>query len=240
MMDLFIGFLLASIVSGFAYYRKSLSRSGAVAAVIIGTIIYATGGVLLMAVLLTFFVSSNVVGRLFNIKNEPANRSASQVLANGFVATILSVLFYATNNEIYFMLYVISIAIATADTWSSELGVLSKSKPVSLVTLKPVEYGVSGAVTKIGLLASILGAVLISGFKMFNFYVILFGVLGSLLDSFLGHFQVRYVNETTGQINEDHYRLPTDRYLSGFRFLTNDSVNFLSNGVTVLLAYLIL
>lgn len=240
MMDILIGLVLASIISGFAYYRQSLNRSGAIAALIVGTIIYASGGVLMMAVLLTFFVSSNLIGRVFTIPKEPANRTATQVLANGLVATILAVLFYLTGEDRYFMLFLISIAVATADTWSSELGVLSPSKPVSLVTLKPVDVGVSGAVTKVGLLASLGGAILISSFLMFNLYVIVFGVLGSVLDSVLGHFQVRFVDESTGQIREDHHRHPSDRYHSGIRFLTNDSVNFFSNAVTVLLATLIL
>lgn len=240
MTHILIGLLLAVIISGVAYTRQSLSQSGAIAAVIVGTIIYASGGVLMMSVLLTFFISSNLMGRFFKIKKEPAKRNATQVLANGFVATLLAVIFYTTQDELFFLLFVISIAVATADTWSSELGVLSTTPPISLVTFQPTKYGVSGAVTRVGMVASLLGAVLISSFVMFNLWVIIFGFLGSVLDSYLGHFQVRYVDESTGEINEDQEKKSTDKYYSGIRYMTNDGVNFISNALTVIAAYLIL
>ena len=240
MSDVVIGFVLAALIAAVAYVRQSLSRSGAITAVIIGTIIYASGGVFMMSVLLTFFVSSNVIGRLFKINKQPAKRSAKQVLANGLVATLLAVMFTMTQDESFLLLFVISIAVATADTWSSELGVLSKTSPVSIVTFKATKYGVSGSVTKVGLLASFLGAILISSFVMFNLWVVLFGFLGSLLDSFLGHFQVRYLEPLTRDIVEDHEKSSTVLYHSGIRYLTNDGVNFISNVVTVLIAYLIL
>ena len=240
MTNVVIGFVLAALIAAVAYARQSLSRSGAITAIIIGTIIYASGGVFMMSVLLTFFVSSNVIGRLFKIKKEPAKRTAKQVVANGLVATLMATIFYITQDELFLLLFVISIAVATADTWSSELGVLSKTPPVSLVTFKPTKYGVSGSVTWIGLFASFVGAVLISSFVMFNIWVMIFGFLGSILDSLLGHFQVRYLDSTSGEVIEDQEKNSSDKYHSGIRYLTNDGVNFISNAVTVLVAYLIL
>jgi uncharacterized protein (TIGR00297 family) len=240
MTNVVIGFTLAFIISGVAYARQRLRRSGAIAAVIIGTIIYASGGWLMMSMLLTFFITSNVIGRLFHIPKEPAQRNAKQVLANGLIATLLAVLYYATNDTQYLLLFGVSVAASTADTWSSELGVLSKTSPVSLVTLKPTTYGVSGSVTLIGLFASLVGAILISSFLRFHVAVIVFGFMGSIFDSLLGHFQVRYADPVTGDIVEDQDKKSTDHYHSGFRYLTNDMVNFVSNGVTVITAYLIL
>ena len=240
MTNVVIGFVLAALIAAVAYARQSLSRSGAITAIIIGTIIYASGGVFMMSVLLTFFVSSNVIGRLFKIKKEPAKRTAKQVVANGLVATLMATIFYITQDELFLLLFVISIGLATADTWSSELGVLSKTPPVSLVTFKPTKYGVSGSVTWIGLFASFVGTVLISSFVMFNIWVMIFGFLGSILDSLLGHFQVRYLDSTSGEVIEDQEKNSSDKYHSGIRYLTNDGVNFISNAVTVLVAYLIL
>jgi len=238
-IDVITGLFIAGVISGIAYFRQSLSLSGALAAVVVGTIVYASGGPYMMEVLLLFFVSSNVVGRVAKIHKEPANRSALQVIANGLVATGLAVAFWLTQDQRYVLLFIISMAVATADTWSSELGVLSKTPPVSLLTLKPTAYGVSGSVTRVGLFASFIGAVVISAFAGFQPLVIVMGFLGSVLDSFLGYFQVRFIDETTGEIKEDSVRQPSDKYVSGIRFLTNDAVNFLSNLLVVTVAYFI-
>jgi uncharacterized protein (TIGR00297 family) len=238
-IDILTGLFIAGIISSIAYFRHSLSLSGAIAAVMVGTIVYASGGPTMMEVLLLFFISSNVIGRVANIKKEPANRNARQVLANGLIATILAILYYFTQEDRYVLLFIISMAVATADTWSSELGILSKKPPVSLITWKQTAYGVSGSVTTIGLLASLAGAVLISAFASFQPIVIIMGFLGSIVDSLLGHFQVRYVDGTTGDVKEDPALQQGDTYLSGIRFLTNDAVNFLSHVVIIIAAYFV-
>ena len=48
-------------------------------------------------------------------------------------------------------------AAANADTWSSELGILSKSPPFLITTFKAVPPGTNGAVSILGLLAAIGG-----------------------------------------------------------------------------------
>ena len=103
----------------------------------------------------------------------------------------------------------VAIAASTADTWASEIGSLSKGKTYSIVTFKAMEKGLSGAVSMLGVVASFLGASIISltfsalyflseGFSLdvlieFSVVITIAGFFGSILDSYLGVFlQAKY------------------------------------------------
>jgi len=79
---------MSSVVSFYAYHKKSLDRSGTVAAIVLGTTIFVCGGWYFLAVLLTFFISSSLLSRLHKGK-EDSLRTYKQVLANGL--TLLGV-----------------------------------------------------------------------------------------------------------------------------------------------------
>jgi uncharacterized membrane protein len=90
------------------------------------------------------------------------------------------------------------------------------------LNFQPVPHGTDGGVTWIGLLASIAGALSISLFVGGSLIVLIAGVVGSLLDSFFGVFQVKpkTLHEATKE-------------LQGIPWLTNDMVNFLSQVVVI-------
>ncbi len=56
------------------------------------------------------------------------------------------------------LLTILLYAVSTADTWSSEVGMLYRRRPRLVLGLKEVETGTSGAVTPLGSAASILGS----------------------------------------------------------------------------------
>ncbi|MGZ4122927.1 MAG: DUF92 domain-containing protein, partial [Tumebacillaceae bacterium] len=58
MMDWWIGLLGSVLIAGLAYWKRSLSLSGAVAAVVVGTLLYGLGSVAWFGTLILFFVSS--------------------------------------------------------------------------------------------------------------------------------------------------------------------------------------
>ena len=63
-MQFVVGFLLALSISAAARLLRSLSNGGASAATVLGTIVYGFGGWPAALVLIVFFVSSSLFGRL--------------------------------------------------------------------------------------------------------------------------------------------------------------------------------
>jgi uncharacterized protein (TIGR00297 family) len=215
-MNGLIGVALSGTIALVAYHAKRLTALGAVFTVLVGTTIFVTGGWLFTGMMVTFFVTSTIVSRSPGQKKP--TRGARQVLANGLVATVMSVLYFMTRDSVFVLLYAASVAIATADTWASELGVHSKSRPRHIILRHEVAYGTDGAVTTTGFLASLLGASLISVFVGGSWIVIAAGFTGSVVDSLLGTMQ-----------RQDGGNPATPSR----RWLTNDGVNLLSQVLVI-------
>jgi uncharacterized membrane protein len=102
-------------------------------------------------------------------------------------------------------------------------------KTVHVLTLKPLEKGISGGVSLAGFMGAITGACVIACFDMHQFGFILFwGIMGSVLDSVLGMlFQAKYLHK--GKLRDQK----SGELVKGFSFVTNDFVNFSRNAVIV-------
>lgn len=238
-LSLLIGFGISIIVSWIAYQKQSLSRSGFYTSIFVGTVIYFCGGLYFMVVLFAFFVSSSLFSMMYKGEKRHSNRTYKQVLANGLIGVVLSVFYVVSNDELFKLLYTISFAVSTADTWASEIGKLSKYKPRNIVTWKQTDYGLSGSVTVLGSIASFGGSVFISLFLLLNYHVILWGFLGSIVDSFLGTLQVKYKLVHGGIVESVEDQQDIEQVL-GISWLSNNLVNFMSNVIIVFIAYLVL
>jgi uncharacterized protein (TIGR00297 family) len=229
-----------------------------VGVVVIGTIIFAWGGWLYALPLVFFFVSSSLLSLITSARKLSAlkrigktgPRDIRQVLANGAVAAAVVVI---TSKEDYFgfLLYLLAVSAPAADTWATEIGTLSRRRPVSIVRFKKLEPGQSGGVTLIGLAAAFLGAFLTaaSGLGLWYFIyengyifvelisITIFGVISSIIDSILGDsFQGQYRCVKCGLITEEHDHCGHKTMLvRGFRIINNDVVNFASILLTSLL-----
>ena len=64
-MQFIIGTLLAIIIAYLAFRARSLNQSGAYAAFLVGTIIFGLGGWEWAVLLLTFFITSSALSRMF-------------------------------------------------------------------------------------------------------------------------------------------------------------------------------
>jgi len=164
---------LSTLVVLVAYWAKALSRSGAVAAWWVGTLVFGCGGFVWMGVLLAFFVSSSALSRLWAARKadvvaafaKGGRRDWGQVLANGGIAAALAVAVCVLGkaNALYPLLafaYYGSLAAATADTWATEVGVLDPS-PRRITDGTVVAPGTSGGVSTSGIAASLAGGAFI-------------------------------------------------------------------------------
>jgi len=261
-MQLFVGFVLATIIAVASYRVRSLSRSGTYAATIIGTLIFGLGGWQWAILLLTFFISSSLLTRSFyNQKNslnekysKGVRRDAGQVLGNGGLAAFCAVLHILFPSETWpWLAFAAALAAVNADTWATELGVLNPAPPRLITDLrKVVEKGTSGGVSVSGILASLAGAGLIGslavvfgpGDRFWSTCLIisLSGLAGSLFDSLLGATkQAIYYCSTCCKETEQHpihTCNTTTMQIHGWKWLNNDWVNFFCGAFGVIVAIL--
>jgi len=248
MDQLLLGFFLALAISLLAYFAGSLSRSGAAAAALLGTLVFGLGGLAWAVLLVAFFVSSSALSRLFGrrkaglsaIFSKGGQRDAGQVLANGGVAGLFVLLHALFPLESWpWAAFAGSLAAVNADTWATELGVLSRTPPRLITTGQAVQRGTSGAISGAGTLAAFGGALLIgalaallgTGGPGLAAGVALAGLAGSLVDSALGAAcQAIYTCPTCQAETERHpyHTCGTVTELRrGWRWMNNDLVNVL-------------
>ncbi len=267
-MQLLIGFFLGALIGFLAWRARALSRSGAWAAALVGGLIFGLGGFPWAIVLLAFFISSSGLSRLFSRRKKAldekfskgSQRDWGQVLANGGLGALLALASALLPGKLrawdayIWVAYAGAMAAANADTWATELGVLSRTPPRLITTGLPVERGTSGAISLPGTLAAVAGAALVAaiaavlapqalkfvdfwnfGFapwhRLFPFFlfVLLGGMVGALFDSLLGAtVQAIYYCPACQKETERHPRhlCGTETVpLRGWRWLNNDLVN---------------
>lgn len=245
------GLALSALIAGLAKYRRSLTLSGALAALGVGTAIYAGGGPLLYGPLLFFFFSSSALGKVaanrktqLKLHYEKGDeRDAWQVLANGGVAAACALAAVLCESQSTWHLAGLgALATATADTWATELGPLSRSQPISLRSGRRVAAGQSGAVSALGLLSTAAAGVMIGLVALLAspaplappkllLATLTAGVAGSLVDSLLGaSLQAQYHCadcEATCEGRQHHCGATATR-TSGVQGINNDVVNLMA------------
>ena len=157
---------------------------------------------------------------------------------------MLSIIYFLNNDPVYIYLFASSVAAAMSDTWGTEFGKLSKHKPISITSLKSIDHGISGGITRIGTLGSLLGSSIIGFSTWFMipapthiiYGIILSGFLSSLFDSILGDiFQGKYKNQS-GEIIE--VKEKDSVLIKGYSWINNDLVNLLNTTFSPLILYI--
>ncbi len=261
-MQLGLGLLLGGALSWGAWRLGALTPDGARAAALLGALVFGLGGLRWAVLLLAFFGTSSALSRAFAARKRPlgekfakgSRRDAAQVLSNGGVAGLC-----AAASVLWPQAWWLwsagagALAAVNADTWATELGVLSRAAPVLITSGKPVEKGTSGGITPLGTLATLGGAALLGALAALlapggaawqpGLAVTLGGVAGSLLDSLLGAAaQAVYYCPACGTETEHHPRHTcgaSTRRLRGLPWLNNDAVNLLASLAGALAAALL-
>ncbi len=230
--------IYAAAVAAICFLLRALSWDGAIAAAVVGGVIWEAGEWPWAAPLLAFFVTSSVLSRLRRRPEdrpdlEAVPRRAIQVLANGGPAAACAGLYLYSQDEALKGALIASLAAANADTWATEIGSRLGLKPVRILSLSPAVPGESGVVTIAGLFAAFIGSAVVAatapllGLTKWIGAISVIGFFGCLLDSILGDsVQARY-RRTDGSIAES----PPGVKVFGWRLMTNDTVNFVSTAL---------
>lgn len=257
--QLLLAFFLSLLIAGVGYWRGSLSKSGVVGALIVGTMIFGFGGWVWGVLLGFFFVSSSLLSHFREDEKRAAaekfekghQRDFWQAIANGGLGGLVALLSFVFPSPLWFSLFVGLMATVTADTWATELGTLSPRPPRLITTGRVVEVGTSGGVSLLGTAVSLAGGLLIGllgGLLADNAPLLLAligalsGLVGSLFDSLLGATvqQIFYCDVCQKDTESKQHKCGYEtRPLRGWSWLNNDRVNFLASAIGGLTAVLL-
>lgn len=245
-----VALAIASVIAGGALAAKSLTRAGALAALVLGTVAlrcsWGWGAFLILWFALASLLSR--VGRqhkaraMRGIVAKGDRRDATQVLANGacFGVAALATLTAASDPRTASLLAIAAVgalAAAGSDTWATELGTLGNSRPRSVRRWRRVPAGTSGAVSLVGTLAAVTGAFVLSALAAALGVIARDGVLaaaaggfaGATADTLLGAWmQERRWCPSCDMATEQHVHScgTGTEARGGLRAMDNDAVNF--------------
>ena len=236
------GLAIATVVAVAARRSRSLSRGGALTAVVVGTVAVAAGwswG----AILLAFFVSSSALSRwradvkelrAGAIVEKGGERDTMQVIANGGVFALGALLWLAGWSAAAPLAFG-ALAGAASDTWATEVGTLARQPPRSIVSWRPVPPGTSGGVTTAGLAAALAAAATLALFSYALGWTwptaigaLAGGIAGSTADSLLGALlqAQRWCDRCNSATERRVHHCGTGtRRARGLTWLDNDAVN---------------
>lgn len=262
-----IGVGLALVVAFTSYKLKFLDAGGAIVTFLLASLVFGIGRWTFSVPILAFFILSSTLSKIGKKRKEKfvavfeksSRRDLWQVAANGGLPGLFVVMWYFFPLNIFYLLYVCALASVMADTWGTEIGILSKSRPRSIINFKLVAPGTSGGISLFGSLGALLGSVILVMFGAmsgtfnssriigFNEFLVLSlaGLLGGMVDSYLGGtIQAQFQCPVCGLTTEKKFHCdnsPT-KLVRGYGWINNDVVNFfcaISGALFVLLARIV-
>ena len=216
---LIVGLIAASLRANI------LDKQGIIAAALLGLFVGFLGHWTWLLLLLCFLLSSHIATKWrFEEKTERGlNESADghrgwiNVAANGGMPALVALLTFVVDDwESGLWMFAAAVAVATSDTWASEIGCLDHRVRM-ITTLKPCEAGVNGGFSPNGQLAAAAGGLLIGASALvaslvmfstsFGDQIVIAGIvaglgfLGCQIDSILGAVLENRGFLTKGSVN---------------------------------------
>lgn len=244
LQPLIVNIAITALIVFAAWFLNSITASAALSAFALGVLLFFFGGDIVYWALIEFFVLGSAISKFKKkakneaekLHNRQGSRTPVQVLANGLAPLLFCVVYYYTKDEAFLLAAFSCLASANADTFSSEIGMTSKKQPVSIITLKPIQKGISGGVSPLGVFSGLVGSAFIAlaaavNFGLYGFLTVtVFGFAGSVLDSVLGAtIQAKYkLEDGSGLTERPEIGNKKLTKASGFAFVNNDTVNFIS------------
>ncbi|WP_158282139.1 DUF92 domain-containing protein [Salipaludibacillus keqinensis] len=247
---LLVGVVLIAYIS---FKKEALTKTGMAASIVIGGIITFAFSLYGLLILASFFLSSSILGRKLDgtqgrhetFEEKGEKRDAKQVLANGGWAAAASLLFILTDDMIWLLAFISSLASANSDTWASAIGKQSHSPPRRLLTKEVVPVGQSGGTTRLGNLGALMGSafVVLIGYLLINMQdfgsvpvpwfvwclIIMVGFISQWIDALSGDFlQALYQCNKCGRFTERNIHCKkSTTIVKGRMWMDNDFVNHL-------------
>ncbi len=235
---------LTFIIVFFAWKLNALTNDGVVSAFMTAVTLFGIGCIYLWTSLITFFILGSIQSKIKNSRKKDAEevemqtgtRNWVQVICNSIPATIFVwAALFSDQKEIFLFAAFACFSAAAADTFSSEIGMLSKQKTFNIINFKKIEPGLSGGVTFLGLFAGLLGSAILSLFALPVFglkkyiVLVLLGFAGCILDSILGATIQRKYISLSGKLTEKNIEKDVKlKLFSGISCVDNNIVNLLN------------
>ncbi len=192
-----------ALLAALTIFTNKLTVPAAAAGVVIGIAVFLGTSFSGLFMLSGFFIAGTWATRhhkRFKVsigleEKNAGRRNINQVFANGGIAALCGIGAFLSpqNSDLLRLMLASSLASATADTLSSELGNVYGKKFYNIISFKPDRRGLDGVVSLEGTLCGIGGALFIGLISTFVFpgikypiLVVLSGILGNVTDSVFG------------------------------------------------------
>lgn len=246
---LVIAILIAPPILILALIKKSITIEAAMMGLIMSTSISFFSKEPLLILIMVLFISAEIVSKIcrkIREKKETHNRGFYQIFSITIMAIIMSFIYYMTNDIKYLYIGYLSIIAQFSDSMASDIGSLSKEKPIDIIRGNRVEKGISGGVSILGSVSALITSIF-GGFIVLllegNIYPVLITIVtlsffSTIIDSILGSLvQAKYQCPTCNNITDNKTCCNSQTTLvGGIKFINNTSVNLITSVITTLIA----
>jgi len=225
-------------------HRNWLDQTGWWAALWVALVLWMSGGWQALFAPVFLLVTGSLAGRLFHAKHISENRTAQQVFSNGWFGVVLYMMYGLTDQSLWQVLAWSSFAISICDTISSEVGTAIGGKTYNILNFRSMQPGLSGGISIAGTAAGFIALLILVVCMYFILpvtniqllWVVATGMVGMLVDSVMGSkWQALWKAEN--KWSEIAFSNENTQLVKGLAWLDNHWVNFLSNGITMIISY---